>query len=79
MMVNVAIRDVILSRSTFTKIRTVARKEGVPITMPEDGFYKALKGITTLDEVMRVVYRDDCDGINPVSVEELIARCEHTN
>jgi len=78
-MVNVAIRDVILSRSTFTKIRTVARKETGLVTVPEHGFYKALKGITTLDEVMQVVYRDDCDGITPLSVEELIARCEHTN
>ncbi len=76
MMVNAAIRDEILSRSTSTRIRAVARKQAGLVTMPEDGFYKALKGITTLEEVMRVVYRDDCDGITPLSVAELIARCE---
>lgn len=76
---NHVIRNEILSCSTSTRIRTVARKEAALVTMPEDGFYKALKGVTTLDEVMRVVYRNDCDGITPLSVEELIARCERTN
>lgn len=76
MMVNTAIRDEILARSTSTKIRSVARRQAGLVTMPEDGFYKALKGVTMLEEVMRVVYRDDAEGIEPISVEELIARCE---
>ncbi|HEX9654864.1 MAG TPA: ATPase, T2SS/T4P/T4SS family [bacterium] len=76
MMVNAAIRDEILQRSTSTKIRAVARKQASLVTMPEDGFYKALKGFTTFEEVMRVVYRDDCDGLTPISVAELVERCE---
>jgi type IV pilus assembly protein PilB len=76
MLVNYAIRDEILQRSTSTKIRSVARKQAGLVTMPEDGFYKALKGVTTLEEVIRVVYRDDSEGLAALSVEELIGRCE---
>ncbi len=44
--------------------------------MTEDGFYKALKGLTTLEEVIRVVCRDDSDGLQPISIEELIKASE---
>ncbi len=76
LLVNDAIRDAILKRSTNATIKTMARKHADLITMSEDGFYKVLKGITTLDEVIRVVYRDDSTGLTPISIEELVRRSE---
>ncbi len=75
-MVNDAIRDAILKRSTSSDIKKIARNHSGFITMTEDGFYKALKGLTTLEEVIRVVYRDDGDGLQPISIEELIKASE---
>jgi len=79
LLVNDAIRDAILKRSTSSDIKKIARKHAGLITMTEDGFYKALKGLTTLEEVIRVVYRDDSDGLQPISIDELIRACEGSN
>ncbi len=73
--INDVIREAILNRSTSNKIRSIARREAGLLTMSEDGYYKALKGITTLEEVRRVVYQDDCKGINPITQYELITKC----
>lgn len=43
----------ILNRSTMQAIEELAKKEGM-ITMKQDGYLKALEGITTLEEVLRV-------------------------
>ena len=52
--VSSAIRDIILHSSTTDAIETQARKEGM-LTMREDGLYKAARGITSLEEVLRAV------------------------
>jgi type IV pilus assembly protein PilB len=76
LMVTDAIRNEILNRSTSGAIKRVARQEAGLVTMSEDGFYKTLKGITSLDEVIRVVYRDESRGIEPIPVSEVIRRSE---
>lgn len=76
LLVNDAIRDAILTRSTSSDIKKIARKHAGFVTMTEDGFYKALKGLTTLEEVIRIVCRDDSDGLQPISIEELIKTSE---
>jgi type IV pilus assembly protein PilB len=38
-------------------IRKVARKEGMR-TLFEDGMIKAIKGITTIDEVLRITHQE---------------------
>ena len=76
LVVNYAIRDEILKRSTSSKIRQVARQHAGLVTMGEDGFYKALRGLTSLEEVIRVVYREENSGLKSLSLSELIARCE---
>ncbi len=76
LLVNDAIRDEILKRSTSVKIKSIARQSAGLLTMSEDGFYKALKGITTLEEVIRVVFRDESEGLIPVTIESLIERSE---
>ena len=48
------IRNLILKGSPAEEIETQAKKEGM-LTMLEDGIYKAALGITTIDEVLRVV------------------------
>ncbi|MDL2341495.1 MAG: GspE/PulE family protein [Patescibacteria group bacterium] len=47
------IQDLILKRSTSTVIQNLAREQGM-VTMREDGYLKALQGITTVTEVNRV-------------------------
>ncbi len=47
------IQELILKRATSTEIQAQAEKEGM-VTMRQDGYLKALAGITTLKEVNRV-------------------------
>ncbi len=49
-----AIRDLILKGAAADAIEAQAKKEGM-LTMLEDGIYKAAMGITTIEEVLRVV------------------------
>jgi type II secretory ATPase GspE/PulE/Tfp pilus assembly ATPase PilB-like protein len=43
----------IVKRATTQEIQDVAEKDGM-ILMWQDGFIKALKGITTIEEILRV-------------------------
>jgi len=52
--VSSAIRDIILHSGTSEALETQARKEGM-LTMLEDGLYKAARGNTSLEEVLRAV------------------------
>jgi type II secretory ATPase GspE/PulE/Tfp pilus assembly ATPase PilB-like protein len=47
------IQDLILSKATARKIFEEAQKLGM-ITLKQDGMIKVLKGLTTIDEVIRV-------------------------
>jgi type II secretory ATPase GspE/PulE/Tfp pilus assembly ATPase PilB-like protein len=49
------IREAILRKAPATELRAIA-VEGGMTTMLEDGFAKARKGLTTVEEVLRVVY-----------------------
>lgn len=49
-----AIRDMIIKGSTPVEIEAQAKKEGMT-TMLEDGIMKATQGITTIEDVLRVV------------------------
>ena len=49
-----AIRDLVMKGATAADIEKQAKKEGM-ITMIEDGIYKAVQGITTIEEVLRVI------------------------
>ena len=48
------IRELVLSGKTSSEIEDRAKKEGM-MTMLEDGIFQAVKGITTVEEVLRVV------------------------
>ena len=49
-----AIKDLVMKRSSSKEIEEQAKKEGM-ISMLEDGIFKAVQGITTIEEVLRVV------------------------
>jgi type IV pilus assembly protein PilB len=55
LVINQEIREAILRRATSIEINEIAKRGGM-ITMIEDGLEKALNGITTIEEVLRVNY-----------------------
>ena len=48
------IKELVMANGTSDQIEAQARKEGM-LTMLEDGIYKAARGMTTIEEVLRVV------------------------
>ncbi len=54
MKVTPTIRDLIIKEGTSTDIERQAKVEGM-LTMIEDGVFKAVQGITTIEEVLRVI------------------------
>lgn len=56
------VRDLISNRGAEHLMRKVARRGGMR-TLLEDGIDKAARGLTTLDEVLRVVSRDSTDTV----------------
>lgn len=79
LVLNDAIRDAILARRPSSEIRLIARSKAGLISMREDGFYKATRGITSLEEVIRVVFHNESDALTPRSAEEIVALCEGKN
>lgn len=55
--INEEIEELIIKRATSSEIQHVAQKHGT-ITMREDGYLKALTGVTTIEEVNRVAALD---------------------
>ena len=74
--VNDVIRDAILARKTSTEIRYIARTESGLISMREDGIYKSIKGLTNLEEVVRVVFHNESDRFRGRPIEEIFNLCE---
>lgn len=74
--VNNDIRDAIFSKTPFSRIRPVARRTSGFLSMMEDGFYKATKGITSLEEIARMAVYAETDYQMPRSSEEVVALCE---
>ena len=49
-----SIKDLIMKDATSSQIEAQAKKEGM-LTMFEDGIYKCVMGLTTIEEVLRVI------------------------
>jgi len=49
-----AIKDMVIADGTGDDVEMQARKEGM-LTMMEDGIYKAARGLTSIEEVLRVI------------------------
>ncbi|MFZ2521971.1 MAG: GspE/PulE family protein [Minisyncoccia bacterium] len=54
MVISSAIKDTILKSGTSDDIAMIAEKEGM-LTMLEDGIFQAVRGNTTIEEVLRVI------------------------
>ena len=52
--VTATIKEMILANATEDAITAQARKEGM-LSMSEDGIFKAVQGLTTIEEVLRVI------------------------
>lgn len=52
--ITATIRELIMKGATADQIEAQAKKEGM-LTMAEDGIFKATRGITTIEEVLRVI------------------------
>ena len=48
------LKDMVMANATSDDIEKQARKEGM-LTMLEDGIYKAARGVTSIEEVLRVI------------------------
>ncbi len=57
MMIDDRLRELVLARKSATEIQDVARAHGLKL-MREDGWAKVRKGITTVDEIVRVTKVD---------------------
>ena len=73
---NEPVREAILARKTASQIRLTARTSGHLVSMAEDGFYKATQGVTTLQEVLRLVFINGCDASAQYDLKDLIPYCE---
>lgn len=49
------VREAVLNKASSGDIRQIAIKQGM-VTMVEDGFIKAQQGVTTIEEVLRMLY-----------------------
>lgn len=72
---NEAMREAILDHKPAATIRGIARTETKLVSMAEDGFYKALEGITSLEEVQRVAFVNEYDSQTPWEAEEIRSIC----
>ena len=53
--INDEVRNAMLQRCSSGEIKKIASSQGMK-SMVEDGFKKALEGITTIEEVLRVIH-----------------------
>ncbi|HEX8911129.1 MAG TPA: GspE/PulE family protein, partial [Humisphaera sp.] len=53
MVMDDAMRDIVTSNPDVNQLRKLARERGL-VTLREDGFRKVVKGLTTVDEILRV-------------------------
>jgi hypothetical protein len=74
--INDALREAILQREPYGRIRAVARATTGMVSIKEDGFFKATCGTTSLEEVIRVAPHHESDVQNARVPGEIIALCE---
>lgn len=75
LVINEAIREALQARKPAATIRGIARTEAKLVSMAEDGLYKAIEGITSLEEVQRVAFVNEYDSQTPWEAEEIYSIC----
>jgi type II secretory ATPase GspE/PulE/Tfp pilus assembly ATPase PilB-like protein len=54
MKMSTAVKELVMQGKTDKELEAQAKKEGM-LTMIEDGVFKAVQGLTTIEEILRVV------------------------
>ena len=67
------VREMAFKGESTLNVRKMARKQGMR-TLFEDGIIKAIRGITTIDEVLRITQRDMLSETFAVSEEDVRQR-----
>lgn len=73
--INEAIREALLDNKPAATIRGIARTEAKLVSMAEDGFYKALEGLTSIEEIQRMAFVNEYDSQTPWEAEEIRSIC----
>lgn len=73
---NESLRQALRRGMTASGLRELARSGQRMITMAEDGIYKVIQGMTSLDEVQRVTVPHEGDTLGARSLREIVAFCE---
>ncbi|PKL77741.1 MAG: hypothetical protein CVV27_04665 [Candidatus Melainabacteria bacterium HGW-Melainabacteria-1] len=73
--INEAIREAVIDRKPAATIRGIARTEAKLVSMAEDGLYKAIEGLTSVEEVQRVAFVNEYDSQTPWEAEEIYTIC----
>ncbi len=73
--INEAIREALIERKPAATIRGIARTEAKLVSMAEDGLYKAIEGMTSVEEVQRVAFVNEYDSQTPWEAEEIYQIC----
>ncbi len=68
--------DALAHGASAAGLRRLARSEGQLVFMAEDGLYKALQGITSLEEIRRVVTYSDSQPVQ--TQQDIYTLCQHT-
>ena len=58
MVMDDALRDMVTRNPDVTQLRKLCRERGL-VTLRQDGFEKVMKGLTTVDEILRVTENGD--------------------
>lgn len=76
LVINESIRTGLLDRHfSATTLRELAHSEAKLVSMAEDGYYKAVEGITSLAEVQRVAFINEADAHEPREAEKIHKVC----
>ena len=75
--VNDQICEAILSRKTSSEIRQIARSQPRFVSLREDAIYKAMKGVTSLEEVNRVIFHREDEKETPRALDDLLRLCSN--
>ncbi|MGE3727264.1 MAG: GspE/PulE family protein [Candidatus Sericytochromatia bacterium] len=77
--INESLRQALRRGLTASGLRELARSGRRMISMNEDGIYKVIQGMTSLEEVQRVTVPHEGDALGAVSLREIVSSCEGRN
>lgn len=79
LVLNEALREALLDRKPAAVLRDIARNEAKLVAMTEDGYAKAVEGVTSLSEVQRVAFINEFDSRSSWEAEKIITVCKGEN